>query len=440
MHFRALHLENVRGFASSQFLQLFDEDGKPSRWNLILGENGVGKTTLMETLAVMQPIPAAPWSEETADAGDPPLSRARLSDFRNREIMHFIRRGGIRTTKMDAVFETEAGKNLEIHAVIKGSEKELEVADFPDFEHQLRSGGPLVLFYDADRHVLPATLADDTEREATKSPFLDAVALADANEILEKLDYKVKSGRDSTAEGLLERMKKAVARLLPEEIKAKDIEIQGPRIVGSGGVHVRTPSGMTPFDDLSLGYRTMFSWTVDLAWRLFEAFPESIDPLSESAIVLIDEVDLHFHPRWQRDLRQRLLEQFPRIQFIATTHNPVTAQQTLSEGGNVAVVGWAGDEGHILNNPLPRDDWRFDQILTSKLFGFGSGRTHEAEEKLYERLKLIQNPNRSAEEEERLRELDEFVASLPTARSPSAQSLEELMMDLAKNFPGKEVR
>jgi hypothetical protein len=264
---------------------------------------------------------------------------------------------------------------------------------------------------------------------------VEVVALADAQEILENLDYQVSKNRSD--ERLFERMKTAVARLLPEDIKAEDIEVRGPRAMG-GGVQVRTPSGMTPFRDLSLGYKTMFSWTVDLAWRLFKAFPASDDPLAESAIVLIDEVDLHFHPRWQRDLRRRLLEQFPKVQFIASTHNPVTAQQTLSEGGNVAVVGWAGEEAHIRNNPIKRDDWGIDQILTSNLFGFETARTLDAEAKLEERLNLIRTPNRTAEQNRRLHELDEFAASLPTARSPSAQSLEDLMMDLVKNFPRKE--
>jgi AAA domain, putative AbiEii toxin, Type IV TA system len=440
MHFKSLRLENVRGFASSQSLQLVDEDDKPSRWNLILGENGVGKTTLMEALRVMQPVPSAPWSEETKDAGPPPLSKALLSGLENSDILHFIRRGGMRTTEMDAMFETDEGKIVEIRSLIKGSDKELKDADFPDFDYSLLSEGPLVIFYDAGRHIERANLADDAERETMNSPLLDAVALADAEDILQTIDYKAKSSKNVTDERLLERMKTAVARLLPEDLKADDIEIQGPRLAGSGGVHLQTPSGMMPFEYLSLGYRTMISWTVDLAWRLFRAFPESVDPLSESAIVLIDEVDLHFHPRWQRDIRQRLLEQFTKVQFIATTHNPVTAQQTLSEGGNVAVVGWTGDEAHIHNNPISRDQWRFDQLLTSELFGFDSARTREAEGKLAERLELIRIPNRSPDQEKRLQELDKFVASLPTAHSPSAHHLEELMMDFVKNFPRKKAQ
>lgn len=438
MHFRSLRLENVRAFASSQCLEFVDEDGKPSRWNLILGENGVGKTTLLETLEIMRPIPGAPLTDQSADVGPPPYSRAELSVREDNEIRDFIRRDGTRTTKMDAVFETDTKKILEISAVIVGSESELNDVKFPDFDHELRSEGPFVMRYDAARNI--NTLTDDREREGKKSLLGDGIRLADAETILEMLDYKAKSSKDHMDEQRLERVKTAVARLLPGNLNVDDIEIQGPRIAGIGGVHLRTPSGMTPFQRLGLGYKVMFAWTVDLAWRLFERFPESVNPLSESAIVLIDEVDLHFHPRWQRDIRQRLLDQFPKVQFIATTHNPITAQQTISEGGNVAVVGWVGNEARILNNPIRRDNWRVDQLLVSELFGFETTRSLDAEARLEERLKLINIPNRTAAQDARLHELDEFVASLPTAPSPSAQSFEELMINLAKDLPRKDAQ
>jgi predicted ATP-binding protein involved in virulence len=51
------------------------------------------------------------------------------------------------------------------------------------------------------------------------------------------------------------------------------------------------------------------------------------DPAAEAeAVVLIDEIDLHLHPRWQREIRQKLRETFPKVQFIATTHSPFVIQ------------------------------------------------------------------------------------------------------------------
>jgi len=449
MHFRSLHLENVRAFASSQSLQLVDEDGAVSRWNLILGENGVGKTTLMQALAVMRPVPALKdksFIDKSTDAGIPTLSRAEISEHENDDIMHFIRRGATGTATMTAELETDKGDRLEVGVEIKGSVKELDEVKFSEFAHTLSSGGPLVIGYGAGRHIGDRNQADVVKRNATGSLFSSAIDLYDAEELMEKLAYAAEidpNRKDGDDVRRFNRLKSVVAALLPN-LTAEDIEFRGPRIEGrdpdQSGLYVRTPSGMTPLVDLSLGYQTMFAWTVDLAWRLFNAFPDSSEPLLESAIVLIDEVDLHLHPRWQRDLRQHLLNHFPKVQFIATTHSPVTAQETLSQGGNVAVVRWDHDEAYILNRPIPTREWRYDQLLASELFGFGSDRSQQAEAKLYERLTLIRNTNRSAEQEARLRELDEFVASLPTAQTPSAQSFEELMIDLAKDFPSGVAR
>jgi hypothetical protein len=220
---------------------------------------------------------------------------------------------------------------------------------------------------------------------------------------------------------------------------AEDVQVRGPRLAGrppdQSGVHVRTPSGFTSFADLSLGYQTMFALTVDLAWRLFNAFPKSDNPLGESAIVLMDEVDLHMHPQWQRDLRRHMLEHFPKVQFIATTHSPITAQEALSEGGKVVVVRWLDGEAHIHQNPVERGEWRSDQLLESELFEFGADRSKDTERQIYERVTLSRTPNRSPDQEKRLHELDEFVASLPTAPSPDIQSFEDLMVRMAKDYP-----
>lgn len=74
---------------------------------------------------------------------------------------------------------------------------------------------------------------------------------------------------------------------------------------------------------LSDGERSMIALVLDLARRLAIANPQLENPLTEGkAVVLIDELDLHLHPRWQRTITSRLTETFPNCQFIATTHSP----------------------------------------------------------------------------------------------------------------------
>lgn len=82
---------------------------------------------------------------------------------------------------------------------------------------------------------------------------------------------------------------------------------------------------------LSDGERGILSLVLDLARRLALANPELADPLREGeAVVLIDELDLHLHPGWQRKVVGRLVETFPRCQFIATTHSPQIIGQVES--------------------------------------------------------------------------------------------------------------
>ena len=74
------------------------------------------------------------------------------------------------------------------------------------------------------------------------------------------------------------------------------------------------------------GYQTMIGLTLDLCSRFATANPQLSNPLSVEAIVIIDVVDLHLHPRWQMRVVQDLLRTFPNTQFILTTHSPVVLE------------------------------------------------------------------------------------------------------------------
>ena len=74
---------------------------------------------------------------------------------------------------------------------------------------------------------------------------------------------------------------------------------------------------------MSDGERGTLALVLDLTRRLVQANPKLSDPVAEAeAVVLIDEIDLHMHPAWQRQIVHKLTATFPRCQFIATTHSP----------------------------------------------------------------------------------------------------------------------
>ncbi len=77
-----------------------------------------------------------------------------------------------------------------------------------------------------------------------------------------------------------------------------------------------------PSTQIAAGYRSIISMIGDMILRLFETQPIN-EPSKLSGIVIIDELDLHFHPKWQKQLPTLLSETFPNIQFIASTHSPI---------------------------------------------------------------------------------------------------------------------
>lgn len=115
----------------------------------------------------------------------------------------------------------------------------------------------------------------------------------------------------------LEVLKSAVERFLPNYANLRPGEEGSSRLViNQGGITL-------DFTQLSDGERGVLALVLDLARRLSQANPSLADPLAESdAVVLIDEIDLHLHPKWQRQIVRNLTAAFPRCQFIATTHSP----------------------------------------------------------------------------------------------------------------------
>lgn len=77
------------------------------------------------------------------------------------------------------------------------------------------------------------------------------------------------------------------------------------------------------FENLSSGIKSLVALIGDMLVRLFNQQPDIIDPSELSGIVLIDEIDIHLHPKLQKKIPQILFENFPKVQFIVSTHSPI---------------------------------------------------------------------------------------------------------------------
>lgn len=78
-----------------------------------------------------------------------------------------------------------------------------------------------------------------------------------------------------------------------------------------------------PFRKLASGHKSIIAMIGDMLIRFYQQQPHIIEPQDFFGIVLIDELDLHLHPKWQRKLPKLLSEVFPKIQFIASTHSVI---------------------------------------------------------------------------------------------------------------------
>jgi hypothetical protein len=138
---------------------------------------------------------------------------------------------------------------------------------------------------------------------------------------------KVKRSDLSFFDPHLHAVRSAVEQMLPGFTKLR---------VERDPLHLVVHKGSTEFflDQLSAGERGLLALVADLARRLAVAFPHAADPLAQEALVLIDEVELHLHPAWQRRVLPSLRRTFPNCQFIVTTHSP----QVISEVPTDAVV------------------------------------------------------------------------------------------------------
>ena len=87
-----------------------------------------------------------------------------------------------------------------------------------------------------------------------------------------------------------------------------------------------------PITSLSAGYQSLLWMIMNLAYRLALLNPDNSDKLREAVgIVLIDEIDMHLHPKWQWNIISALEETFPNIQFILATHSPIVISSCKNE-------------------------------------------------------------------------------------------------------------
>ncbi len=134
--------------------------------------------------------------------------------------------------------------------------------------------------------------------------------------------------------------------------------------VRSFDINVNTPSGVIPFEYLSAGFRSAYVLLIGVVKEI-ELLDSDVAADEFSGVILIDEVDLHLHPTWQRRIAKMLTSTFPQAQIIATTHSPHVVQAAETD----EVIALAlGENGAVFERTLPSasygfSGWTLDEVL-----------------------------------------------------------------------------
>lgn len=321
-----LTLENIRCFEKNTLRF------KGKKWITLLSQNGCGKSTILQSLALLlagpegaQKLTPRPvgWLRDEDQPGklsikihqadNDPGQFGSKTVTRSFGYTYFVT-GGKRLTIRNKVY-TEPG----IH---ESPEKRLTWLRQNAFTS--KGTGWFAVGYGAFRRltrrseIIVPSLEPQARYTNFGTQFDEDQPLSAFERWMVYLDYRIVKNQDSDAERQKELGIAAINQLLPVGVRFDSVNAEGRIFFDVDGEKVPTLA-------LSDGYRSVLALSGDLVWRLIQAFPKSKDPLKEEGVVLIDELDIHLHPIWQRDIALKLQEQFPNLQFIVATHSPLIA-------------------------------------------------------------------------------------------------------------------
>ena len=393
MFLTRVELTNVRCIKSLA-LPLETSPDVTRKWTLLLGENGVGKSTLMRSIGLVLAGSAA-----LAELiGDPDS---------------WIRAGANECT-ISADLETAEGEKRHISLRIArgGTIKEIyeankETLELLDRAIARAARNYLVIAYGASRRLSSTKLSTQTVTPRFQHARANNVAtLFSPDAMLNPLETWAIDLHYRLQDEGLRIVDEAMKKLLPG-MTFKGIDRERRDLVFD------TVDGEVPLAYLSDGYQNMAAWCGDLLFRITDTFDDYKDPLAARGLLIVDEIDLHLHPVWQRQLRNFLSDMFPNFQFILTTHSPLTAQQ--ASAGELFVMRRPTPEEAPILEPVgiePRT-MLVHQLLMSPVFGIGTPDSVAVETMKKDYVRLSGVKQRTPDEQARFEQLEETLKDLP---------------------------
>lgn len=404
MYIKKIEIKNIR--AISDFKMEFAE-GKEAGWHVLIGDNGVGKSSIVRAVALSIIGPA-----------DAQALRLQLKDWIQRsqeeaEIILAIQR--------DQARDGYAGKKAPLKrpfalSVKISREKNagFEIGRLSGHGHYgidpyqyvwsgkpgwfAASFGPFRRFTGGDKEW--SKVYYSTPRAAPHlSVFGEDVALTESIEWLSRMKFK-SFEENTVAADSLESIKKFINEggLLPHGTRLAEVSSEGVFFQDGSGFEVDV-------NQMGDGYRSLLSMIFELIRQMIHTYggDEVFREISKGTpiiplpgVVLIDEIDAHLHPTWQTRIGQWFTKYFPNLQFIVTTHSPLICRGCLNEKGEINGSIWylpapgSNEKGGQLSD-ADRDRLIFGNVLDAYgtgAFGDNVERTPASQELLKELAQL----------------------------------------------------
>ena len=301
----SLELKNFRAIRhmAIDFRQSASPEAR--RWTVFLGENGCGKSSILKAIGLI-----LAGSEALPDLlGEPDQwihvgeSHAQITaviqnqNFETRTIELVLTRG----ERRDSVLRNNSKRLELLDAAIDKADRNYFVAGYGAFRRPPDPRRSVSSNVERGRAAQLATL------------FSSAQDLVNLEQWAMDVDYSTEgTGRQLISDTL--------ARLLPG-MTFQDIDKVNRAVI------MNTVDGLVPLRQLSEGYQSMAAWAGDLLYRMTQIFRDRTKPLEARGVLLLDEMDLHLHPVWKRNLVEFMDTAFPQLQIISTTHSPLSVQQ-----------------------------------------------------------------------------------------------------------------
>jgi predicted ATP-binding protein involved in virulence len=294
---------------------------------VLIGNNGAGKSSILDALA----ISFTQFVEKVSEVGMEISQKFQYSDIINSFTQSTLQMSVDCLGEQTWIATRDRFTDESTFSAAEGSIPPEEVAS--SFVRNLlnnhRANLPLIVYYPVSRGVTSIslelslnfleeqarsaqTLAYDHSLPAGRSSFSDFFQWF---KIREDLENEVRLEKDSSyRDHQLKAVRDAIYSFSPG--------FSNLRVRRSPLRMIVEKFGELVVNQLSDGEKCLLAMVGDLARRLAIANPGLPDPLQGEGVVLIDEIELHLHPKWQRDIVPALTNTFPNCQFILTTHSP----------------------------------------------------------------------------------------------------------------------